>query len=134
MIEAAGGAVWRLTEASDLEVLLVHRPHRADWSLPKGKRRRSESAVDCALREVWEETGFRCGVGPELPSARTRDRKGRSKRTRYWAMHVLDGRFRVNDEVDEICWSRVDRVGELVSYEHELVVVQALELVHATVG
>jgi 8-oxo-dGTP diphosphatase len=134
VIEAAGGAVWRLSGESQLEVLLVHRPHRDDWSLPKGKRRRSESAVDCALREVREETGLRCGVGPELPSTHSRDRKGRSKRTRYWAMHVLGGEFRENDEVDEVRWAPLDLVAGLISYEHELVVVDALGLVHATIS
>jgi 8-oxo-dGTP diphosphatase len=133
VIEAAGGAVWRVSEGSELEVLLVHRPHRDDWSLPKGKRHRSESWVDCALREVWEETGLRCGIGPELPTARSRDRKGRAKRTRYWAMHVLGGTFRENDEVDEIRWAPLDRAAGLITYEHDLVVVDALGLVHAAI-
>ena len=28
------------------------------WDLPKGKRRRSESVKDCAVREISEETGL----------------------------------------------------------------------------
>ena len=37
LVRAAGGVVWRLTERSELEVLLVHRPKYDDWSFPKGK-------------------------------------------------------------------------------------------------
>lgn len=28
------------------------------WSLPKGHRRSNESSFQCALRELWEETGI----------------------------------------------------------------------------
>ena len=37
MIRAAGGVIVR-----DGEVLLVHRPKYDDWSLPKGKCKRTE--------------------------------------------------------------------------------------------
>ncbi|MGZ8715315.1 MAG: NUDIX hydrolase [Mycobacterium sp.] len=134
MIEAAGGVVWRATVARHVEVLLIHRPHRRDWSLPKGKRRHRESALDCAIREVHEETGLRCTIGHELPEARYTDRKGRPKRVRYWSMHEPEGTFEPNDEVDEIRWRRVERVNELLNYDHDLVVVAGLHVVHASVA
>jgi 8-oxo-dGTP diphosphatase len=126
VIEAAGGVVWRSFGMTGIEVLLVHRPRRDDWSLPKGKRRRDESAVACALREVHEETGLRCATGPELPETRYRDRKGRAKRVRYWAMHPLEGEFRANAEVDEVCWLHIRQARELMTYEHDLLVVDGL--------
>lgn len=40
-------------------ILLVKGRHRHIWSFPKGHRDRSDrSALDCALRELKEETGF----------------------------------------------------------------------------
>ncbi|MCG8443414.1 MAG: NUDIX hydrolase [Caulobacterales bacterium] len=47
------------------EVLLVRRgrPPRADeWSIPGGKLRPGERAVDAALRELFEETGVRADL------------------------------------------------------------------------
>jgi 8-oxo-dGTP diphosphatase len=119
VIEAAGGLVWRTTPASSIEILVIHRPARDDWSLPKGKREGRETAVRCALREVHEETGLRCDVGPELPTARYRDRKGRAKQVRYWAMQRRSGSFRRNREVDEVRWVPIDQVDGLLA-GHEL--------------
>jgi 8-oxo-dGTP diphosphatase len=110
--------------------MLIHRPHRRDWSLPKGKREPGESAVDCALREVQEETGLLCRLGPELPQTRYLDRKGRPKRVRYWAMERVRGVFVANDEVDEVRWLRVDRVGELLTNDRDHTVVAGLQKVH----
>ncbi len=105
-----------------------------DWSLPKGKLRRRESALDCALREVREETGLRCTVGRELPAARYQDRKGRTKRVRYWAMQELDGEFRRNHEVDETRWLRIDHAAEMLTYDHDLTVIAGLKLVCTAVA
>ena len=134
MIEAAGGVVWRSTSHHQVEVLLVHRPHRQDWSLPKGKRHRRETALECAIREVHEETGMRATIGDELPETRYTDRKGRQKQVRYWSMSEPEGLFRPNGEVDEIRWLRAERVGELLTYARDIVVVEALQRVHASVA
>ena len=54
VIRAAGGLVWRAGDNGEPEVLVVHRPKYADWSLPKGKCRVQEADEDCAVREVEE--------------------------------------------------------------------------------
>lgn len=134
MIEAAGGVVWRTSHRRQHEVLVVHRPHRQDWSLPKGKRRRRESALECALREVREETGLRCNPEDELPEVRYTDRQGRARRVRYWAMQAVRGEFRPSDEVDDVRWTPLGLVGDLLTYEHELVVVRGLGLIRTDVA
>lgn len=134
MIESAGGVVWRTSGRHHHEVLVVHRPHRQDWSLPKGRRRRRESALECALREVREETGLRCAAEEELPEVRYTDRQGRARRVRYWMMQAVSGEFRPNDEVDETRWTPIGVVGELLTHEHELVLVSGLRLVRARVA
>ncbi len=134
MIEAAGGVVWRPAGRHQHEVLIVHRPHRQDWSLPKGKRRRRETALECALREVREETGLRCTAGDELPEVRYTDRQGRARRVRYWTMQAVRGDFQPNDEVDEVRWIPRGRVGELLTYEHDLIVVAGLRLARIPVA
>jgi 8-oxo-dGTP pyrophosphatase MutT (NUDIX family) len=122
VIEAAGGLVWRATAGQGVEVLLVHRPEHEDWSLPKGKRRRREAAVRCALREVREETGLRCTVGDELPTARYKDRKGRSKQVRFWSMTRGSGTFRPNREVDAVRWVPIEELAELLTDDEMAVV------------
>jgi 8-oxo-dGTP pyrophosphatase MutT (NUDIX family) len=134
MIEAAGGVVWRTTFPLHHEVLIVHRPHREDWSLPKGRRHRRETALECALREVTEETGLGCTAEEELPEVRYTDRRGRARRVRYWAMQAVRGEFRPNDEVDEVRWTPLGRVDELLTYERDVVVVSGLRLVRGAVA
>lgn len=125
-VRAAGGVVWRRTPAGGLEVLVVHRPRYDDWSLPKGKCDPGESYRDAAVREVTEETGAVCRLGPELPDVRYLDHKGRTKRSRYWAMEHLTGGFEPNDEVDEVRWLAPDAAMDQLSYPHDRPVVAAL--------
>jgi 8-oxo-dGTP pyrophosphatase MutT (NUDIX family) len=131
MIEAAGGVIWRPTGTALVEVLVVHRRRQQDWSLPKGRLRRGESALACAIREVHEETGLRCAVVAELPELLYRDRSGRARRVRYWAMRELDGEFQPNKEVDEIRWLRTDIVDRLLTTERDLIVVSWLQGINA---
>ncbi len=118
IVRAAGGVVWRPGPHGP-EVLLVHRPRYDDWSLPKGKRDPGETDEECARREVEEETGLVCRLGAELAATRYRDRHGRPKVVRYWAMEVVGGTFAPNDEVDQIAWLELDPARRRLSYPHD---------------
>ncbi|NNN19871.1 MAG: NUDIX hydrolase [Acidimicrobiaceae bacterium] len=83
---------------------LVHRPRYNDWSFPKGKQENGEDPLACALREVQEETGYRCTPVMELMPTSYTDNRGRSKLVRYWLMTVEKGQFIPNDEVDSVAW------------------------------
>lgn len=124
-VRAAGGVVWRV-EAGTLEIVLVHRPHYGDWSLPKGKAELGETDEETAQREVEEETGLLCELGPELPSTRYRDRFGRPKVARYWAMTVVSGDLAGHHEIDEARWLAHDVARGMLSYGRDLPVVDAL--------
>ncbi|MBW3548349.1 MAG: NUDIX hydrolase [Actinobacteria bacterium] len=126
VVRAAGGALWRRTPSGDLEVVVVHRPKYDDWSLPKGKCDRGEPDAECALREVEEETGYRCRLGPELPGNAYADREGRPKQVRYWAMTVVDGAFRPNGEVDQAPWVVLDQARRMLSYRRDAEVLDSL--------
>ena len=123
-VRAAGGVVWR-DGAHGLEVVLVHRGTHEDWSLPKGKREPGETDEECALREVEEETGLRCELGPELPSTRYVDRFGRPKLVRYWAMHPVGGALRPEHEDDEVEWLPVREAATRLTYDKDWQVLAA---------
>jgi 8-oxo-dGTP diphosphatase len=46
-------------------------------------------------------------------------------------MQAVRGEFRPNDEVDDVRWTPLGLVGELLTYEHDLVVVSGLTVVAA---
>lgn len=52
LIQAAGG----LVKNKNGDILLIFR--RGKWDLPKGKLDENESIIECAVREVKEETGL----------------------------------------------------------------------------
>ena len=125
-VMAAGAAVWRRTPSGTVEILVAHRPRYDDWSLPKGKCDVGETLLACARREVFEETGLTCEVGPELADVRYRDRKDRSKLVRYWAMEAVSATFVANDEVDEIRWLAFPAAVAQLTYAHDRPVLRAL--------
>lgn len=102
----------------DDELLVVHRPKYDDWSLPKGKLDDGESFEEAALREVEEETGWRCELGEELEATNYTDSKGRPKHVRWWEMAPVEHTgWEPNDEIDEVRWVRPDEARELLSYD-----------------
>jgi 8-oxo-dGTP diphosphatase len=116
-IQAAGGVLFRVT-ADGHQFAIVHRPRYDDWSLPKGKLEPGEGFAAAALREVEEETGFRCELDEELPEVHYAV-DGRPKLVRYWLMRVEGGEFRANEEVDELRWERAGGARALLDYEQD---------------
>jgi 8-oxo-dGTP diphosphatase len=125
LVRAAGGAVVRTSDGA-LELLLVHRPRYDDWTIPKGKLLPGESETDGALREVEEETGLRCVLGPAIAETSYRDSRGRPKHVTYFLMRPESGSFEPHDEVDETAWFPLDEARERLSYDRDRAVVDAV--------
>ena len=119
-IRAAGGVVVR-----DGEVLLVHRPRYDDWSLPKGKLDDGETFEEAALREVLEETGYTCVLGPWLGSTHYESRGG-SKEVRWFLMEARGDPVPHDDEVDDLRWVTPAEALEVLSYERDRELVRRL--------
>ncbi|MGD0381751.1 MAG: NUDIX hydrolase [Acidimicrobiales bacterium] len=129
VVRGAGGILLRPTPGGRNEVAVVHRPVRGDWSLPKGKLDPGESYESCALREVLEETGYRCRLMSFVGFTEYRDRRGRPKVVGYWIMEVLDGEFVVSDEVDELRWLDLDVASRILTYDRDRELLASLETV-----
>lgn len=128
VVRAAGGVVWRHSGPTGLEVLLIYRPKYLDWSLPKGKAKPGETDEETALRELEEEIGVRGELGPELPSTRYRDSRGRDKVVRYWAIELPTGATPFpGDGVTDIRWLPVIEATRQLSWDRDRSVVAGLE-------
>jgi 8-oxo-dGTP pyrophosphatase MutT (NUDIX family) len=124
-VKAAGGVVRRRGADGPL-LAVVHRPRYDDWSFPKGKLDRGEGWEDAALREVREETGLRCRLGPELEPTEYDTPKGH-KAVRFWLMEPESdtGEFEPNEEVDELRWLSPADAERLLSYDHDRALARA---------
>ncbi|MCW2529983.1 MAG: mutT1 [Pseudonocardiales bacterium] len=120
-IKAAGGIVWR-GPADDPQIAVIHRPHRSDWSLPKGKPHGTEPTIQAAHREVLEETGLHVAVQHQLGTVRYR-LDGTLKVVSYWSMRHLGGDFCPNDEADKLLWLSPKEALEQLSFraDHKVV-------------
>ncbi|MFC7326546.1 NUDIX hydrolase [Marinactinospora rubrisoli] len=116
---AAGAVLWRPSGAGP-EVLLVHRPGRDDWTLPKGKLRNEEHPLTAAVREVAEETGLRPVLGRRLPGRRY-VKDGWPKEVAWWAAAVSGpSGVPLSDEVDRREWLPLAAARRRLSYGHDV--------------
>jgi len=118
---AAGAVVWR----EDGDVAVVHRPRYDDWSFPKGKLEPGETIPFAAVREVAEESGLDVHLGPILGDVSYAVPEGR-KVVRYWSARVAkDNGFTPDAEVDELRWIPAGQAAEVLTYGHDLDVLQS---------
>lgn len=123
ILRAAGVVVLR-GKSRKREVLTVHRPHRADWSLPKGKVEFGEHILAAAIRECDEETGYQVALGPRVGTMEY-IAAGRPKRVDYWLAEVIgDEGFAPDDEVDSIAWVPIKDAGSHLTYAADVELVQ----------
>ena len=114
VIDAAGGLIWRRNDRG-IEVVLVHRPRRDDWTLPIGRLEPGESLEACALREVEEETGLECTILGFLDVLEVEADDG-LHRFHIYEMTAARGGFVPNAETDEAPWLDIDDAIERTTY------------------
>ena len=115
-IKAAGGVVVR-EGPNGSEIAVVHRRRYDDWSLPKGKLDPGEKFKQAALREVEEETGLRCELGPELTESSYTAKGGARKRVRWWRMTPVACKLGPHNEIDDARWVTPKEAAKLLDYK-----------------
>ncbi|OAG12925.1 NUDIX domain-containing protein, partial [Paraphaeosphaeria sporulosa] len=63
-VESCGAILFDLTNPSDIKVCVIQHKSTGEWHFAKGRRNQGEARKDAAIREVMEETGFRCQLLP----------------------------------------------------------------------
>jgi 8-oxo-dGTP pyrophosphatase MutT (NUDIX family) len=121
---AAGGVIVRLRQDGAAELAIAHRTASGDWTLPKGKLCQGETPQQAALREVKEETGFRCQLLRSLGCSFYLDRRGQRKIACYWLMKPLGGRFKPSDEVDDLRWVSLEEAPAALSHDRDRAVLR----------
>lgn len=117
-IQAAGVVLLRESAGVD-EFVVVHRPGRQDWSLPKGKIDPGEHMVVAAVRECDEESGYTPLLQAPLPM-QGYSVGSRPKVVHYWRARVREEvGFAPDDEVDEVMWLPVSAARESLTYPSE---------------
>ncbi|MBI3553810.1 MAG: NUDIX domain-containing protein [Elusimicrobia bacterium] len=115
---SAGGLVGR-----DGKLLLVKVTNLAGdkvWTFPKGHLDKGETALQAALREVEEETGWRCkSLGPLTTVAYKFSRQGRpvAKRVKWYRMEPFE---KVGEpdasEIDAVKWVSTRAAAKWLKY------------------
>ncbi len=115
-IFAAGTVIFK-GRGLNQKIAVIHRPHREDWSFPKGKIDAPESAPAAAVRETLEETGLHVVLHQSLtPQEYIFDNL--PKTVFYWrARLVKPPVFVPNEEADQLVWVSLKSALKLLTYE-----------------
>lgn len=85
------------------------------WSVPSGGKEQEETLEDCCIREVYEETGYRCKIIKEI--------KGKSGafgpvefHVTYFEVEILGGQPTIHDPdglIYEVAWKTLEQIYDL---------------------
>ena len=115
-IFAAGTVVFK-GKGLNQKIAVIHRPHREDWSFPKGKIDSPESAPAAAVRETLEEAGLHVVLHQSLtPQHNIFDNL--PKTVFYWRARLTKPPvFVPNEEADKLVWVSLKAALKLLTYD-----------------
>ncbi|GIV91320.1 MAG: NUDIX hydrolase [Chloroflexus sp.] len=108
-IHGVGAVVYRIQPDGTIEILLI-RKRKGFWSLPKGKLKRDEPALEAIVREVREETHVTAEVVDMLGSIDyliSGPRGQQRKIVDYYLLRAIKGRARPtggSEQIVAVAW------------------------------
>jgi 8-oxo-dGTP diphosphatase len=133
IVAASGGLIWRQVTGGR-ELIVIHRRRHADWTLPKGKVQPGESWLQCAIREVREETGFNVEVESHAGWV-CYDTDEITKVVRFWNMRPIgESQFQSSEEVMSVHWMTPQEAVERLDHEGERLLIRQVSAQHNVVA
>lgn len=121
----AGSVMFRFTEASEVEFLLVlpTKGNQKHWGFPKGHRENNEPIEETAVRETYEETGLVPKLLFELPPVFTTT-PVETKAVHFW----LSSQANVGvepvaqpEEVLKVKWFNIRKLPKVHDYQKAII-------------
>jgi len=114
----------------DGRILLIRRgkdPFKGQWAAPGGRIEDDETAEECAIREMKEETGLDIEVGPLVGVYSEPSRDPRLIIAAAYLVRRKGGELKGGDDAAEARWFPLDGMPPLMS-DHPRIVADAIRL------
>ena len=119
MVTIKGGCV--LINTTRKEVAIIYRPHKNDYSFPKGHVEEGETVKEGAIRECIEETGKDIELLRDdiIYTQKYTTPLGEDVEVQFYlANEIGEYQGEIKEEDKEICkWIPFDEVSNILSYE-----------------
>lgn len=115
---SAGGIVKKDSEY--LLILTKNLKGENVWTFPKGKIEKYETPQDAALREVWEETGYKCSITGDIRWIKylyRRQDKLVIKKVKWFMMEVAEKNSEPDAEIIKTKWADNKTASDLLTYK-----------------
>lgn len=121
-----------ITKEQEPKVLLIQRgnePYKGCWAFPGGFMNMDETAEQCALRELKEETGLALEHIQQIGAYTKVDRDPRGRTISIAYLAVIDSPMAVSgmDDAANAAWFPIDSLPEL-AFDHEEIMTDAVTL------
>lgn len=123
-----------MTREAEPQVLLIergHEPFRGCWAFPGGFMDMDETAEQCAIREMQEETGLLVGEVHQIGaySKVDRDPRGRTVTVSYLALTDAAAPVAGSDDAVKAQWFALSALPRL-AFDHAEIMKDAISLYH----
>lgn len=116
----------------DKKILLIKRskdPGKGLWAIPGGRIEQDETAEQCLIREMKEETGLSVEPIQLLGLYSDPNRDPRAIIAAVYTVKQVGGQLKPGDDAGEVVWVSLDELPNL-AFDHNKIVRDALRIFH----